>query len=321
MLKKYFAKFGEHARRNIFIFIPIMVLAFIFAGFAFFESLRMICNILGAIVCKAPYQALDHLIRCGSSIILFSGSIYFATYIYRLFFYDEVRQQKVQKKGAITLIVFGSIGLIYFIVGFATGLYKAYEGYPTLIYPIDMVILAVAFIGLGVFFLIDKKIVKAFSVSGLIECPNVSKPLKGLRVASFVFEYLIACFSIYGVIMCGFIFDWRVYPLWGIVFFLIMVEFLLTFGYQFLVSPFLEKDVRRKISFQLSILAFLISFVLVILNTISVFFYNNIACEVANGLLVISFTASFNVEYYIFTIALLVPPILMFNRNFPEKKK
>lgn len=319
MLKKYFAKFDKRAVRNIHIFVPIMVLAFIFAGFAFFEALRMICNILGAIVCKSPWQALDHLERCGSSIILFAGSIYFATYIYRLFFASEERQSKIQKKGAITLIVFGGIGLIYFIVGFATGLYKIYEGYPTLIYPIDMVILAAAFVGLGVFFFLDKKYVNEFSIAGLVVNPELSKPVKVLRVAGFVFEYLVACFSIYGVIMCGFIFDWRVYPLWGIVFFLIMVEVLLTFGYQFLVAPFLQNEVRRKVSFQLSYLAFFIGLVLVVLNTISVFFYNNIACEVANGLLVISFTASFNVEYYLFTIALLVPPVMMFNKNFPKK--
>jgi len=319
MLKQYFAKFTKHEKRNIAVFIPLMLLAFIFAGFAFFEALRMICNILGAIVCSSPWQAVDHLKRCGFMIILFFGSMYFATLMYRLFFYDEIRQQKIQKRGAITLICFGGVGLVYFIAGLVTGLYHPFEGYPTALFPIDMALLSLIYIGLGIFFLIDKKYVKDFSIAGLLEPKEIGIGSKIFRAICFIAGYFVACFSIYGVIMGGFIFDWRVYPIWGVLFILMMLEFLLTFGYETIVAPFIKKEHRGNFSFQISILAFLVSLVLVILNTISVVFYNNIACEVANGLLVISFTASFNAEYYIFTFGLMMPPILMFIRNFPKK--
>lgn len=320
MLKEYFSKFDQpKQKRNIAIVLPILFVLFILCGYAFFENLRTVCNILGSIVCASPWQAVDHLKRCAPILMLFFGVLYLLTYIYRLFFYDEERQAKLQKRGSIALMGFGAFGLLYLVIGLITGLYHIYEGYPTVLFPIDLLLLALVLIGLGVFFLLDKKVVKEFSVPGLLVKEKHNIAVSILKIACFIVSYFVACFSIYGLIMGGFIFDWRVYPIWGILFLVILLAYLAMFGYKHIVLPFVKFEVRGKLSFNISILMFIVGIVLVVLNTIAVFNFDNVACAVANGLLVISFTASFNAEYYIFGLGLLIPSIVMFIKNFQKK--
>lgn len=320
MLKKYFKQFTDFkAKRNIAIFLPLAFILFICAGYAFFENLRTICNILGAIVCKSSWQAIDHLKRCGSTIILLFGVLYLLTYLYRLFFYCEEKRNKIQKKGAIALISIGGVVLLYFVIGLCTRLYHIYEGYPTILFPIDAILLSLIFIGLGIFFLLDKKVVQQFSMPGLIPDVKRNYAVKILKVLAFVLSYFVACFSMYGLIMGPFIFDWRPYPIWGILFLMMLLAYLFFFGFKSFVVPFLKDELRKQICFKTAILMIAIGVVLVVLNTIAVFNYDNVACAVANGLLVISFTASFNAEYYIYAIALLASSLIMFIRNFPKK--
>ena len=306
-----------------FLVLSLLLVALTVAsGFAFFANLRQICNILGAIVCAAPYQAKVHFIHDLPNLIGLFGVLYFTILVYRIIkSVDEKHRNLLIKKGAITLILFGGLTVLTLMIGYMTNEYRFVDGYPTPLYPLDLLLMGLLFVALGIVLLAiypKQKWIKELPYFGVkystfrkVVCTTF-----GIIYSAFIF------FSVVGILSPLFMLDYsRGGALFVVALVLTFFSILLGAGCYIFVYLRLKDEYKKNYQILATIILFVIDVVAVVFYFVSVSQNPNVSCDVANQLLVIDFTASTNAYPFLFGLALFVPLIDSLIRLIVNKMK
>lgn len=121
---RIFKSMSHNAKRDYVILNILTSLVFVILAFALFETVYFICNILGSIVCRAPYQSLEELKRTLPLIVGCFAGIYVLAMLCKLTFgLEGTNKNKILFSTSIVMLVVGLFILIYFSIGLSNGLY------------------------------------------------------------------------------------------------------------------------------------------------------------------------------------------------------
>lgn len=178
----------------------ISLALFAVSALSLWQSVYYLCNLVGAYASHAPYQALAELGRVFPAMLascVFAGLSLGVFNIYRSA-NPERRRARARRQGA-ALLICGTILVIYIPVGRLAGAYSAFvEGYPSALFPLNLLILGVVFLlaGLVLWFF-----------SGRLT--SVTCNLPGRCSVGAVFCYVVGCCAAAGCFWGIIAMDWR----------------------------------------------------------------------------------------------------------------
>ena len=323
-MKNYLSKdlrtvssYSEKGKKSFLILNLISIALFILGSFAVFSSLYKFCNMIGSIVSGTPKAAIHEFIRVCPIIIAECALIYVAAFIHNWTApKSEEKFNKNVKKNGIICVVIGAIIAFYVIVGIIAGLYHGLvEGYPTALFPLDLLIVGLAYLALGVCLLVFGKKIK-------LDLPYEDHKSNGFFGVLCTIQYMGTLYAFASFIYSFWVVDWS----HGHIFYSLMLELILLIMigmacvYKFIYCP-LKKG--EKNSFQiLASASFLVLNVIVFVLYI-VAFSNDVAApsEAWYGILAIDFTASFNAVTYVYGLMIILTPLIALIRGLVARAK
>lgn len=309
---------AERNAYNIF-----FILFFALGGFATYEFLYDLCNIIGACVSGSVGEGIKHLLY-RLPVMLTAFCLTYLGFRNISIFHAETRQKRSNghKISGIVSAVFGIAIIVYVIASVACGRYSSYViGLPFAFFPLNYVIYGILFIIYGIYsFAHGFKVNK--SGTRLPFNKNRRNPVLRVILAPFIYicymiiSYMFAA-SVYGI----FYMDW----LHGALLFNISVMLIFTLPWLMLLFyrlGYMElKDKVKGVFLKRWSLIFLIanalSFALYLLASQ---LYHTAAYANAAGLFPIDFSASFVAVIPVTVMADIVPPIITLIRSGKESK-
>lgn len=300
-------------------------LLFVVGSFFFWEFIYELSNMLGSISCGSPDQALTELIRVFPIIFAAFVTIYLAYCLHCAYqAKDKVTRAKVWRVNGQITIVLGIIEATYVILGDVLGIYeKLIEGYPTMLFPLDIFVYGVLIILYGVYSIIYSKII----VENDPEAPFINITLKnGKKRKSLGFltglVYLFALAGFQACIRGFYILDFT----HGAIFFNIMlwlmyfvpVEMFLVYRYVYIELPVSMRVGKLK---PIALTFLCINIVILGLYMLSVEIYNEAPNQNAFGILPLDFTASLNAFLLLYGSVAVITPIVALIESFRNKKE
>lgn len=315
-------KQAKHESLQYWILTGVLLFVYMCAAVAFFENLREICNILGAIVEKSPWQAKTHFVRDLPNLFFNFGVMYLLSFVFRLFRSPDVETQHfLVKKGSITLICFGGAAFLSLLIQLLTGNFSLIEGHPTPLYPLDLLLATLFMIGLGVTLLVLYP--KYHFLDALVgKAPKYSVKRQVGRAILGTIYMMVAVFAFVGIISPLFMLNYdRSAALFTIALIMTFLSILSGLAvYQF-IYPRLKDEDKDNCQFFANINLLFLDIIATMFYLLAIYQNPNVSYEVANSILVIDFTASKNAYPYIFGLALYVPLIVSAVKLALRKKK
>lgn len=303
----------------------VSVCLYIFSAFAFFEIMYLVCNMIGAIVSGAPYQAIYELKRVVAEIVAYSLMIHVSFLLQSVRnARDDKHRQKILKVNGVIIAVLGAFAFIYTVIGYITGQYhKIVDGY-TFLFPLDTLILGIVFAVLGVFAVIKAK--KITEISGelfVFVVENRKTVSRGFDHFFYGVEYLIALFGFAGFWYSFSCFDLRerIYLGYGITLDLLFILPTL----MILCYKFIYKGVKDEYKTECQLVLGGVCAVLeIICFALFIAFLSktpNAADIVAYGVLPVDFTASVNASVIFYGLGNILPPVVALIKGLILKGK
>lgn len=307
---------SDNANRNFLIANIIQGCVFIAGAFAFFEALCLVCNMIGSIVCSAPYQALDELIRVLPILVVLFGFVFLNNAVHN---YTTAKDKKVMRK-AVAAIAIGGFALLYVIVGLFTGTYRSIvEGYPTALFPLDFMFLCLAYIGIGIGLIVLKNKQISFEMP---ECQdNKGKIIKVFDNIFYTIFMMAALFGCAAVIYSTWVVDWA----HGHTFFNIMLVLLFLTPvadvalWKYIFFP-LKEEYKNPFQVRVGIIVLAINVLIFGLYLIALQNDPSAPNDAAFGILPVEYTASVNASTYIYGIVNLAGPIVAVVKGLVKRK-
>jgi len=315
---------SEQGKREHLFYTVLSAILFVAASFTMWEFLYALCNMIGAMVCADPEYALRELLRMLPQILFNFTLVFMLGYEVNAFrARKEGQRARIWKRDGIATIVMGVVIIVYIIVSLVTGRYGSIvEGYPSALFPLDLIIAGAGLCVYGVFsFKYGKKLEKDGSALPLF---YDKRPFFVRGIDSFFGSILIM------IELCAF--AAAVTGLWvidfahGAVFYSIMVWLVYALAAFWLivyrgVYDELKDECRRKGRLVLGLSAFGINLVVFALYMVSVQIYNEAPNLNAYGVLPIDFSASFNAFMVVFALNNVVAPLIFTVRGLFGGKK
>ncbi len=312
------------AKRERLVYYLIASGLFVLGSFLLFELLYDVCNIIGSIVSKTPSEGLKQLKRMLPLMLFTVAIVHFAISLrcaYRAK-NEGGRVATFAYNGWIS-VGFGGAIILYIVVGLITGEYaKLVEGYPSLLFPLDLILCGAALIANGVFvYLYSRKLKEKPS-----ELPyRVDERNKHLRRADNVFytiAYLIVSFSFASLCYTPFVMDFCN----GYIFFnvmMIMVHLTAVASFAFYVFAYggLQEGSKAKAQREYAIVWLIVNALVWILYVVSLQLFPDAPNLNAFGLLPIEYTASVNAFMYIYLLHNIAAPTSALLKTCIGKKK
>lgn len=309
-------------REHKFYLIDSAIL-FVISSFLLWEFVYEISNMLGSISCGSANQAMEEFKRVCPVIFTCFITIYMAYYLFAAYQAKdgETRIRIWQVNGIVTIIL-GLMDALLVLIKIADGRYeKLVEGFPTPLFPLDMLIgsLLIALYG-ALSIRYSARLKEKPSVLPYINVVNKKGKVKSSLSICTCFIYLIALAGFQACIRGFYVLDFT----HGAVFFNIMFwlmyfipfEMYLVYRYVYIEMPVSKrKENQKKMS-----LAFLgINVLVLILYLVSVQIYNEAPNLNAFGLLPVDFTAGMNFFLLLFgPVAVLTPLVALLKSVFSK---
>ncbi len=324
IMKNYLSKdlrsassYSEKGKKSFLILNIISIVLFVIGSFAVFSSLYMFCNMIGSIVSGTPKAALHELIRVCPIIIAECGLVYVAAFIHNWTApKSEGKFSKNVKKNGIICSVIGAIITLYVIVGVIAGLFHGLvEGYPTALFPLDLLFAGLAYIALGVCLLVFGKKIK-------LDLPYSDHKSNGFFGVLSTIQYMGTLYAFASFIYSFWVVDWS----HGHIFYSLMLELILLIMvamacvYKFIYCPLKKKE---KNSFQILASASFLVLNMIVFALYLVAFSNDVAApsDAWYGILAIDFTASFNAVTYVYGLMIILTPLIALIRGLVARAK
>lgn len=324
----------------------LTVICWVLGAWMLWEFVYELSHMIGAIVCRDAAYAIYELLRMLPMTLCMVAILFFNMFLLNAYIAKDIKARAGNwKLISVFAMIFGIAVIIYVIAGLISGRYiSIVECFPTLLYPLDTILLAIFFIIGSIWaykysgYLLPKDssgslatdapaasdAPAAFDAPAASDAPAATTALP-FAVCRFnpVFRNIgrFFCFLSFLVSICAFaatcygpfILDWcHGYILFNIVFWLIYFSaFFMYFCYRFI---YCKKSNEEKPAFlkKYSLIFLLANIILMVLYIVIV--NNNVEAPAQNafGLLPIDFTASANVFHLIYGANNILVPLFAF---------
>lgn len=296
----------------------LTVICWVLGAWMLWEFVYELSHMIGAIVCRDAAYAIYELLRMLPMTLCMVAILFFNMFLLNAYTAKDIKKRAGNwKLISVFAMIFGVAVIIYVIAGLISGRYiSIIECFPTLLYPLDTILLAIIFIIGSVW---------AWKYSGYLTSGSEAATTLPFTVCRFnpVLRNIgrFFCFISFLISICAFaatcygpfILDWcHGYVLFNIVFWLIYFSaFFMYFCYRFI---YCNKNNEDKPAFlkKYSLIFLAANIILMILYVIIV--NNNVEAPAQNafGLLPIDFTASANVFHLIYGANNILVPLFAF---------
>jgi len=313
----------EQGKKERLLYTILSGVFFVVGGFAFWEFVYDLCNMIGAIVSGTPSQAGAQALRMLPFILIAFYLVYIGGSCYNLYMATSTEKRgKEWFKKSIVSMVWGGVIVLYVFIALCAGEYNAIvEGYVTPLFPLDALLFGLGIVGLGVAaFFYSKRLVKKGS-----ELPVMPERQGAGTKAGKVFGTISYMMALSGFAACIYSF-WVMDSAHGNVFYNIMlwlnyfVAVAMAVIYRFVYSE-LKAEYKKKACLELGIIVLVINAVLFILYMVAVQVQNEAPNLNAFGVLPIEFTASFNAFTVLFGLNNLLCPIIAIIKGVIKRKE
>ena len=328
---KYFDKenfipstFDKKQKIQSLIVTVLLGIFFLFSSFTFFNFLYCFADIVGSIVSGSPDVAAKDMLRSLPIFLSFFMSFWTVLLLHAFFRnVSEERRARSQRKNGIALIVFAGVTLVYIFVGRMIGTYETFaEGSPSLIYPLDAIIYALVYLGIGIFTLIyTKSLHEKLPYIVPARGPIVTRA-RGIYCVGMTLWSLVALFSLSGFLFGLFVIDFK----HGYLFFSISLLFVYLVGFMtLLVWEFyynqIKEEKKKELLLPLSIVGLCASGLAMILYFVSLALNIDGPSNMGFGILPIAFTASVNMATLVVVITPFVACLIAFIKGMVMRKQ
>ncbi len=303
----------------------ISLLAFIPGAFVLWEMHYELWMIIGSIASKSPDRVTVQVLRMLPLYLTGLALIMFLIYTNGAYRAKNLKARAAKwMAGGIVMTILGVLNAAYVGIGLAFGEYdRLIEGFITPLFPLDMLLAGVIFIGVGFLSIRYAKVLKNKGSA----LPFVTdKGLFGLRLCTFG---LLRALSLL-VAMCGFAASvWGIfiidlahgYLLYSIALWLnFFTSFAMYFAYKNIFCE-IKAESRGTASVKLGAIFLIINILLYALYTASVQIWNEAPDVTAFGLLPADFTSSMNIFGVIYGVNNILAPIAAISRGLVMEKK
>ncbi len=312
------------AKTERLIYYAFSLLFFLLASFLFFDFVYEICNVLGAIVSGTPAAAGAQLVRSLPKLLLTATLVYINLYLRCAY---KARSEKGRAKAfqvnGWVCVGLGAAIALYVLVGVFAGLYGSLvEGYPSLLFPLDIFLAGLCIVAQGVFSYRYGTKLKSQPSALPIVADGRNKHLRRVDNVFYSIGYLIVLYAFSTLCYVPFAMDFtRGNLFFNLMMILLLLLAVLAFFFYIFVFEELTDGVKARVQKTYSLSIFALNVLAMILYLVSV----QIAPEAPNlnayGLLPIEHTAKFNVFWIIFLLNNLGAPLAAFVKTLFIKKE
>ena len=316
---------SPEARRERRFYMFLSVIAFIPGAFALWEINYELWNMIGSVASGSPDMALTEALRmvplymAGAALILF---LVYTNGAYRAK-NEKARIRKWLAGGTVTVIL-GVITAAYVVIGVVLGEYgELIEGYVSPLYPLDMLLAGVVFIGIG-FLSIHYAAVLRRKPSAL---PYVTdKGLFGLRLCTFgclralglAMAMIGFAASVWGIFVLDFTHGYLMYSI--VLWLNYFTAFAMYFAYKYIFCE-TKPEIRGTAAVKLGAIFLIVNVVLFALHLVTVQIWNEAPNVAAFGILPADFLSSMNVFAVAYGLNNILTPIVAIARGLVMEKK
>ncbi len=298
----------------------LSIVLFIPGSILMWEVIRELCHIIGSIVCGDIRAVIEQVKRMAPLYLAAFIFVYLACFLHAAFTAkNQEKRAKIWNVNGIVTVFLGIIQAALVLAYIATGKYeKLVEGYIYPLFPLDMLILGIAFVAYGIFGVkYSGKIAKKGSAAEYFD-----KGVNPFANIARVLSYIVTMCSFAAVVMSPVVVDWA----HGYIFYNIMlcISFLTPvvmaalyrFGYFGL-----EKEKRPGMQVLTAALLLVMNILVLVLYTLSVQLQPDAPGQNAFAVLPVEFTASFNAFPLIYGANNILAPLAALVRGLIRKKK
>lgn len=316
---RFAAGLSAKGRKERRFYLIMSVILFIPAAFTLWEVNYELWNMVGSIACASFDQAFVELTRMLPLFLTAAAYVVMLIYTHGAYRAGSERSRRNKwSAGGIAVIILGAVITVYVPVGVAVGKYgKLIEGYISPLFPLDVMLGGVMFIGLGILSVHYSKVL----TEKLSELPFVTDRSRiGLRFCKFgllrCLGLLIVLCSFAGSVRAAWVLDLKHgYVLFGIMLWLnYLIPFVMYLVYRYIFCE-LKAELRGKASIKFGCFFLAVNLIIFILYNITLQIWNEAPNVTAFGLLPIDFTASMNAFAVIFGANNLLTPVIAIIRG------
>ncbi len=300
-----YSTFCRRAKIERNVYFVIATVLFILSSFLTFEFLYEGANILASIISNTPNEAIRQFTRMVPIFVLTIAMVHLNIAL-RCIYKAHTQQSRFNglRHNSRVTFCFGAFIVIYVIIGLVSGMYSsAIEGYPSLLYPLDMLFVGCLLMGIKVAECFYEDYIKKHPIELPLYDDKRNPHLRRVDHVFYSISYIIALISFASNIYSFFVMDFT----HGNIFFnvmMILVQLLawLTPMFYIFVYDEAKPELKNKIQSQYSLIIFAINLLVWILYLIA----NQLQPHAPNlnafGLLPIEYTASINAFWIIYLL-------------------
>ena len=329
-MKKFFDKsnfipstFDAEQKKQSLIVSVLLIIFFVISAFTFLNALYAFADAVGSAVSGSMDVMVKDLLRSIPLILTIFMSLWTLFILQASFRNVEGRLHKSLLKDSIAVMAFGGVNIIYIVVGLISGRYSSLvEGSPTAIYPLDSLLISLAFIAIAVFvFLYEKKYTDKFPVV-IPQRGEIVKKARGAYCTFLSFFLLIALFGLSAGIYSLFIYDFKHgYAFYGIATILAYLLSPVILGFWEFYYNELKEEKKQEFLFPLSIVSLGVSVIIVALYFIALGTNMDAPSNAGFGMFPVAFAASVNIATMLVVVSPLIFSIVAFIKGLLARKK
>ena len=330
IMKKFFDKsnfipstFDAEQKKQSLIVSVLLIIFFVISAFTFLNALYAFADAVGSAVSGSMDVMVKDLLRSIPLILTIFMSLWTLFILQASFRNVEGRLHKSLLKDSIAVMAFGGVNIIYIVVGLISGRYSSLvEGSPTAIYPLDSLLISLAFIAIAVFvFLYEKKYTDKFPVV-IPQRGEIVKKARGAYCTFLSFFLLIALFGLSAGIYSLFIYDFKHgYAFYGIATILAYLLSPVILGFWEFYYNELKEEKKQEFLFPLSIVSLGVSVIIVALYFIALGTNMDAPSNAGFGMFPVAFAASVNIATMLVVVSPLIFSIVAFIKGLLARKK
>ena len=330
-MKKFFSKDNfifcslEQKEKRVSLCLScVMMLAFVLSCFTFFNSIYVISDCVGSIVCASIDVSLKDLLRSLPIFLTCFMSIWTLLLCHAFFRnVSEERRNKSLFKNSIVISAFALIAILYVLIGLIVGKYSSMvEGSPSPLYPLDVFLYALLFLAIGVCgILYSKKFSAKLPFVGPSRGPIVSK-------ARFIYCFgvaiwmLVSFFGFADFFVGMFIIDFvHGYAFYGIMLLVAMLLPSILLGVWEFYYNELKEEKRKEFLLPLAICSLCVSVVVLALYFVALGTNLDAPSNMGFGVLPIAFAASVNIATLVVVFTPLIVSIVALIKGLLLRRK
>ncbi|MBO4325688.1 MAG: hypothetical protein J5950_00250 [Clostridia bacterium] len=319
------SELGKDARRERRFYMFFSILAFVPGAFALWEINYELWNMIGSVASNSPDMALTQTVRMLPLYLTGASFIFFLIYTNGAYRAKNVKARASKWcAGGIVMIVLGMITAAYVGIGVALGEYdRLIEGYVSPLFPLDMLLAGVIFIGVGFLSIRYSKVIG--EKGSALPCVD-DRGLFGWRLRTFgLLRALCLLMAMIGFAACF----WGIFVLdfahgclmYGIVLWLnYFTAFAMYFAYKYIFCE-TKPGIRGTTAVKLGSIFLIINVILFALHLITVQIWNEAPDVVAFGILPADFLTSMNIFAVFYGVNNILAPIIAIARGLVMEKK